>query len=123
MVFPSRAGYGGGEKWCSGRLKKVCAETLCVRARRRALNSSILSYSLRRQGLTVVLPGSSIHGISQARILERVAISSSRESSRPRDLMLVSCNAASALDCGRDLATPAQRISGLPATCLGAEEP
>ena len=31
------------------------------------------------------LPGSSLHGISQARILERVAISSSRESSRSRD--------------------------------------
>ena len=31
------------------------------------------------------LPGSSVHGISQARILERVAISSSRGSSWPRD--------------------------------------
>ena len=30
-------------------------------------------------------PGSSVHGISQARILEWAAISSSRESSRPRD--------------------------------------
>ena len=30
-------------------------------------------------------PGSSVHGISQARILERVASSSSRGSSRPRD--------------------------------------
>ena len=32
------------------------------------------------------LPGSSVHDISQARILEWVAISSSRGSSRPRDL-------------------------------------
>ena len=31
------------------------------------------------------LPGSSVHGISQARILEWVAVSSSRGSSRPRD--------------------------------------
>ena len=31
------------------------------------------------------LPGSSVHGILQARILEWVAISSSRGSSRPRD--------------------------------------
>ena len=31
------------------------------------------------------LPGSSVHGISQARILERVAISFSRASSPPRD--------------------------------------
>ena len=37
------------------------------------------------------LPGSAIHGISQARILEWVAISSSRGSSWPRDWILVSC--------------------------------
>ena len=33
-------------------------------------------------------PGSSVHGIFQARILERVAISFSRRSSRPRDRIL-----------------------------------
>ena len=37
------------------------------------------------QLLDYSLPGSSIHGISQARILEWVAISSSRGSSQPRD--------------------------------------
>ena len=31
------------------------------------------------------LPGSSVHGIFQAIVLEGIAISSSRESSRPRD--------------------------------------
>ena len=36
-------------------------------------------------------PGSSIHGIFQARILERVAISFSRRSSHPRDWTQVSC--------------------------------
>ena len=36
-------------------------------------------------------PGSSIHGILQARILEWVAISFSRGSSRPRDWTWVSC--------------------------------
>ena len=36
-------------------------------------------------------PGSSVHGILQARILEWVAISFSRGSSRPRDQTLVSC--------------------------------
>ena len=35
-------------------------------------------------------PGSSVHGILRARILERVAISSSRRSYRPRDRTLVS---------------------------------
>ena len=37
------------------------------------------------------LPGSSIHGIFQARVLEWVAVSFSRESSQPRDLTQVSC--------------------------------
>ena len=37
------------------------------------------------------LPGSSVHGIFQARILEWVAISSSRRSSRPGDWTRVSC--------------------------------
>ena len=36
-------------------------------------------------------PGFSVHGILQARILEWVAISFSRESSRPRDRTQVSC--------------------------------
>ena len=37
------------------------------------------------------LPGSSVHGISQTRILEWVVISCSRGSSRPRDWTWVSC--------------------------------
>ena len=37
------------------------------------------------------LPGSSIHGLLQARVLEWVAISFSRGSSRPRDRTQVSC--------------------------------
>ena len=36
------------------------------------------------------LPGSSVHGISQARILEWVAMSSSRGSSQPRDQTCIS---------------------------------
>ena len=36
-------------------------------------------------------PGSSVHGISQARILEWVAISFSRGSFQPRDQTSVSC--------------------------------
>ena len=36
-------------------------------------------------------PGSSVHGISQARILEWVAISFSRGPSQPRDQILISC--------------------------------
>jgi len=37
------------------------------------------------------LPGSSVHGISQATILECVAISFSRETSQPRDWTRISC--------------------------------
>ena len=37
------------------------------------------------------LPGSSVHGISQARVLEWVVISFSRGSSQPRDQTWVSC--------------------------------
>ena len=37
------------------------------------------------------LPGSSVHGIFQARVLEWIAISFSRGSSRPRDWTRVSC--------------------------------
>ena len=40
------------------------------------------------------LPGSSVHGILQARILERVAIPFSRGSSQPRDGAWVSCTAS-----------------------------
>ena len=36
-------------------------------------------------------PGSSVHGISQARILERIAIPFSRGSSQPRGQIQVSC--------------------------------
>ena len=43
------------------------------------------------------LPGFSIHGIFQARILEWVAISFSRGSSQPRDRILVSCIAGRVL--------------------------
>ena len=39
------------------------------------------------------LPGSSVHGIFQARVLEWVAMSFSRGSSRPRDWTWVSCTA------------------------------
>ena len=38
-------------------------------------------------------PGSSVHGILQARTLEWVAMPSSRGSSRPRDRTCVSCTA------------------------------
>ena len=42
-------------------------------------------------------PGSSVHGIFQARILEGLAISFSRESSQPRDQTCISCVGSNSL--------------------------
>ena len=50
---------------------------------------SVMSDSLWVHGCS--LPGSSVHGIFQARILEWLAIFSSRGSSRPRDQTHISC--------------------------------
>ena len=50
---------------------------------------SVMSDSLRPHGYNP--PGSFVHGIFQARILEWVVISFSRGSSRPRDRTHVSC--------------------------------
>ena len=44
-------------------------------------------------------PDSAVHGIFQARILEWVAISSSRGSSQPRDQTLISCIAGGFFTC------------------------
>ena len=54
-------------------------------------------------------PGSSVHGISQARILERIAIFYSRGSSWPRDRMGISCGfciSRQALYCLSHLGSP-----------------
>ena len=49
------------------------------------LKCSLLSRVRRCDPMDCSPPGSSIHGTSQARILQRVAISSSTGSSQPRD--------------------------------------
>ena len=50
---------------------------------------SVMSDSLRPHGLS--LPGSSVHGVFQARVLEWFSISFSKGSSHPRDWSQVSC--------------------------------
>ena len=57
----------------------VCAVPSC----------SVVSYSLQPKDCSP--PGSSVHGILQARILEWVAMPSSRGSSQPRNRIQVSC--------------------------------
>ena len=49
----------------------------------------VFAWSL--QPMDCCLPGSSVHGVFQARILEWVSVSFSGGSSRPRDLTCVSC--------------------------------
>ena len=56
----------------------------CIRPVRGKVSQSLSRVRLFVTASTSV-PGSSVHGILQARIVERVALSFSRESSRPRD--------------------------------------
>ena len=65
-------------KPCGNECVCVCV-CVCVCARAQSLSHVRLFLT----SWTVALPGSSVHGISQARILEWVAISSSRASSDP----------------------------------------
>ena len=62
---------------------------LCV------LSRWVVSSSLWPHGLDCIPPGSSIHGIFQARILQRAAISHSRGSCQPRNQTLISCTQGS----------------------------
>ena len=77
---------------------KLCdAGTLCPSLKIRAL-TKVKSESEVAQSCPTLwdpmdcsLSGSSVHGIFQARVLERIAISFSRGSSRPRDQIWVFC--------------------------------
>ena len=92
--------------WGVSSLSHTCPLSLSSRER---LGSSVLAEFFLRGRVCVYaqscptfcdpmdcsLPGSSVHGISQARILEWLATSFSRGSSQPRDQALVSsisCN-------------------------------
>ena len=63
--------------------------TLCESRSLNYWKGKVMSDSL--QPMDSSLPGSSVHGILQARILEWVAIPFSRGSSQPRDRTQVSC--------------------------------
>ena len=75
------------------RRKKEENWMLCKHVKRSSnlLLLKVLSHVQFFVTLDYSLPGSSVHGISQAGILEWVAISFSRASSRPRDRTHVSC--------------------------------
>ena len=63
----------------------------CISLRSHIAVQSLSHVQLFCDPIDCSLPGSSVHGISQARILEWVAISFSRGSSWPRDKTRVSC--------------------------------
>ena len=61
------------------------------RQSQKVMKVKMKSYSTLCNPVDCNLPGSSVYGIFQARILEWVAISFSRRSSQPRDWTQVSC--------------------------------
>ena len=80
--------------WTLVILGLCCRLWQMEKERRRAILrscSGAKSYLILCDSMDCSLPGSSVHGIFQARILEWVAISSSRGSSQPRDQTCVSC--------------------------------
>ena len=87
LLLPHRERKNGSRKWsysCFIRhsLALCWMSPLCICAQ---------SCLTLWDSMDCSLPGLSVHGISQARILEWVAISSSRGSSQPRDQICVSC--------------------------------
>ena len=67
------------------KMNQLCV-CVCVCVCVCTLSCSVVSNSLQPHGLMDCrLPGSSVHEIFQAKILEQVAISYSRGSSRPKD--------------------------------------
>ena len=91
QVIAKGEGVGGGMKW-EGRVSR------CKLLHVEWINNKVLLHTEVTQSCPTLCdpvdcspPGSSIHGILQARILECVAISFSRGSSQPRDRTQVSC--------------------------------
>ena len=72
----------------------------------------VVSSSFATPSMDCSLPSSSVHGISQARIVERVAISSSGGSSRPRDRTRCSCLAGGFLTTEPPGSPPGERSLG-----------
>ena len=90
-------------EWLNVSLYTVCE---------RMLSHSVVSDSLWPHGLKPTT--SSVHGIPQARILEWVAISSSRGSSWPRDWTSVSCTSC----IERQILLPLSHLGNLSLNCI-----
>ena len=91
--------FSRGSSWPRNWTQVSCIEGrfFTVWATRKALWLNSMSAKSLQLCLTLCnpmgcnQPGSSVHGILQARILEQVAMPSSRESSRPKDQTCSSC--------------------------------
>ena len=89
------------KRCCSVATNKACQRKKCSLKIKFSIGFIELCVLVTQLCLTLChprdcsLPGSSVHGILQARILEWVAISFSRGSSQPRDKTQVSCIAGS----------------------------
>ena len=86
LMLKQKLQYFGHMMWRAGLLEKTLMLGKIEGRRRRAQLSPTLC-----DPMECSLPGSSVHGLLQARILEWVAISYSRGSSRSMDQTQVSC--------------------------------
>ena len=78
------------ESWF--HLNEICDLGRITESQRSAVHCSVaLSCLTLCDPMDCSLPGSSVHGIYQVGILEQVAISYSRKSSRPRNQTRISC--------------------------------
>ena len=95
IFSPEDRWMSGQESWPFYPIKAVCVcvracvcVCVCVCVCAHARMCSVVSNSLRPHGCS--LPGSAVHGIFQARVLEWVAMPSSRSSSQHRDRIHIS---------------------------------
>ena len=80
-----RTGAWESQTWEKLNLRRLASSRLCIRAQ------SVQSHPTLLDPMDRSPPGCSVHGILQVRILEWVAMPSSRLSSRPRDRTHISC--------------------------------
>ena len=84
-------GWDGAKEWVRAPQREQECVCVCVRAHMRVRAVLLQSCVTLCDPVDCGLPGSSVHGILQARILEWIAISYSREPYQTRDRTHVSC--------------------------------
>ena len=86
-MLQSMGSQRGGHNWVTEQKQYIFYTSLCVWVK------LLQSWRTLYNPIVYSSPGSSVHGILQARILERIAFHSSRGSSQPRGQTWVSCMA------------------------------